>query len=238
MSNAQLQFTLHDNTRPTHIVVWQDRVEPTTTQTTVLNALVARIENLERTILELRETVESREPRSADGLFFPQAVNPIPDGIQEIQKVWDEYRERGGKEDSEESEEEEDTRVIHIIKEDSEAPTGPVVCVSESSNDSKEKEPEVEEGEVVETEENQEKQEVVEEGEVVEETQEEEEEAEEEEEEGEALTEFEWNGVTYYRDSELQVYMLDEDGDLNDTPIGRWSEEKQKILKFRASAPS
>ena len=49
-----------------------------------------------------------------------------------------------------------------------------------------------------------------------------EEEAEEAEEEEEAmeLEEFEYKGVTYYRDAENQVYQKDEDGDLDDTPIG------------------
>lgn len=64
---------------------------------------------------------------------------------------------------------------------------------------------------------------------------EEEAEAEEEEQEQEAeeLCEFEYKGVTYYRDSENLVYKLDDDGDLDDTPIGIWNEEKQKILKYK-----
>ena len=69
---------------------------------------------------------------------------------------------------------------------------------------------------------------------------EEEEEAEEEEEEVEEeaedealeLEEFEYKGVTYYRDAELQVYQLDTDGDLDETPIGVWNESKQKVLKY------
>ncbi len=69
---------------------------------------------------------------------------------------------------------------------------------------------------------------------------EEEAEAEEAEEEAEAeeeeqtiqYTEFEYKGVTYFRDTENQVYQVDADGDLDDTPIGIWSEEKQKLLKY------
>lgn len=55
-----------------------------------------------------------------------------------------------------------------------------------------------------------------------------------EEEEGEAmeLTEFEYKGATYYRDAENQVYQKDEDGDLDDDPIGVWNESKQKVLKY------
>ncbi len=63
-----------------------------------------------------------------------------------------------------------------------------------------------------------------------------EEEVEEEEEQEEAVeyVEFEYKGVTYFRDDENQVYQLDEDGDLDDTaPIGVWNPEKQKVLKYK-----
>ena len=61
-------------------------------------------------------------------------------------------------------------------------------------------------------------------------------EAEEEEAEEEALEleEFEYKGVTYFKDSENQVYEKDDDGDLNDTPIGVWNEEKKKVLKYKS----
>jgi hypothetical protein len=61
---------------------------------------------------------------------------------------------------------------------------------------------------------------------------EEEEGAEVEEDEALELEEFEYKGVTYYRDAELQVYQLDTDGDLDETPIGVWNESKQKVLKY------
>ena len=66
------------------------------------------------------------------------------------------------------------------------------------------------------------------------EEEEQEEEAEEEQEEDEALEleEFEFKGVTYYKDPEGQVYQKDDDGDLDDTPIGIWNEAKQKIQKY------
>ena len=47
------------------------------------------------------------------------------------------------------------------------------------------------------------------------------------------LEEFEYKGNTYYKDSENLVYCADEDGDLDDTPIGVWSAEKNKILKYK-----
>ena len=73
-----------------------------------------------------------------------------------------------------------------------------------------------------------------EEEEVQEEQEEEEAEEEEEEEEEEAVEyeEIEYKGVTYYKDSENQVYVLDADGDLDDTPVGVWNEEKKKVLKY------
>jgi hypothetical protein len=58
------------------------------------------------------------------------------------------------------------------------------------------------------------------------------EEAEEEEDEALELEEFEFKGVTYYKDPEGQVYQKDDDGDLDDTPIGIWNEAKQKIQKY------
>ena len=53
-----------------------------------------------------------------------------------------------------------------------------------------------------------------------------------EEEQALELTEFEYKGVTYFKDPENQVYQVDADGDLDDSPIGIWSEEKNKVLKY------
>jgi hypothetical protein len=78
--------------------------------------------------------------------------------------------------------------------------------------------------------------EVKEEMEVEEEVEvEEEEEEEDEEEDVMQLEPFEWKGVTYYKDSDNQVYQTDSDGDIDDTPIGVWNETKQKIVKFAAT---
>ena len=56
--------------------------------------------------------------------------------------------------------------------------------------------------------------------------------AEEEEEDDEAmeLEEFTYNDETYYRDAEGNVYQKDDDGDLDDTPIGTWDEENERIV--------
>jgi len=60
----------------------------------------------------------------------------------------------------------------------------------------------------------------------------EEDEDEDEDEEALELEEFEYKGVTYYKDTDNQVYQVGEDGDLDDTAIGVWNEEKQKVLKY------
>ena len=52
------------------------------------------------------------------------------------------------------------------------------------------------------------------------------------EEEVVTFEEFEYKGITYYKDSDGQVYQKDADGDLDDTPIGLWNEAKQKIQKY------
>lgn len=71
----------------------------------------------------------------------------------------------------------------------------------------------------------------VEEQEEEEEEKEEEEGEEEEEEEELSLEEFEYKGKTYYKDSENQVYQMDEEGDISD-PIGVWNETKNRIIPF------
>jgi hypothetical protein len=64
---------------------------------------------------------------------------------------------------------------------------------------------------------------------------EQEEEQEQEEEDGEEecieLEEFEYKGMTLYRDGESKVYSMDEDGALSE-PIGVWDEVKQRIKKI------
>ena len=55
-------------------------------------------------------------------------------------------------------------------------------------------------------------------------------EAEEEEEEPLELEDFEYNGETYYRDQDLNVYKPNEDGEVDaEAPIGRWLANRQTI---------
>jgi len=62
----------------------------------------------------------------------------------------------------------------------------------------------------------------------------EEEETEEEEEEEEALEldGFTHNGTPYYKDTDNNVYTVNEDGEVDDTPIGRWLEKRQTIKLY------
>ena len=62
-----------------------------------------------------------------------------------------------------------------------------------------------------------------------------EEEQEEQEEEALNVDHFEYNGQTYYRDAEGNVYQEDEEGAVDDTPIGRWLEAKQKVKFYPKS---
>ena len=52
--------------------------------------------------------------------------------------------------------------------------------------------------------------------------------------EEEELTEFEYKGNTFYRDSNNNVFMTDEDGDLVEEPIGSWNPEKNRIVMKKA----
>ena len=65
------------------------------------------------------------------------------------------------------------------------------------------------------------------------EEQEEVEEAEEAEEESLELDEFEFEGETYYKDPDNNVYKPNEDGEVDsEAPIGRWLEKKQTIKLY------
>lgn len=61
-----------------------------------------------------------------------------------------------------------------------------------------------------------------------------EEEEEEEEEEGLELEEFTFNGDSYYKDTDNNVYTANEEGEVEETPIGRWLEKRQTIKFYTA----
>jgi hypothetical protein len=65
----------------------------------------------------------------------------------------------------------------------------------------------------------------------VEDAEEEDVEEEVEEESSLELEEFEYKGMTLYRDPDNKVYRMDEEGALSD-PLGIWDDAKQKIKKI------
>jgi hypothetical protein len=60
---------------------------------------------------------------------------------------------------------------------------------------------------------------------------------EEEDEQGLELEPFDYKGSTYYRDQEKNVYMADEEGNVDpENPIGVWSEVKGRIITRKPNA--
>ena len=60
---------------------------------------------------------------------------------------------------------------------------------------------------------------------------------EEEDEQGLELEPFDYKGSTYYRDPEKNVYMADEEGNVDpENPIGVWSEVKGRIITRKPNA--
>ena len=86
-------------------------------------------------------------------------------------------------------------------------------------------------GDMEEEEEEEEEEDEAEEKEEDEEEAEKEEAEDSEEEEEEVLEEFEYKGSTYYRDSQNNVFMTDEDDNLLEEPIGTWNPDKKSIMK-------
>jgi len=232
-----MSFNLSISDVPTHVVVWQDK----DSNSALIKSLTERITSLEATVMNLlkKETpllsgldvrrgippLNIAQETDSRGLFkeLIEKPQPLPGNIYEMTSdnikfvdilptidVDDEDAE-GAEEDVEEAEDAE------VTEEDAEVEVE--VKKVDVEQDAEEKDAEGTE----EVEEEQEEQE--------------EQEEEEEQEEGQALelTEFEYKGVTYFRDPENQVYQVDTDGDLDDTPIGLWSEEKQKVLRFRSA---
>jgi hypothetical protein len=49
------------------------------------------------------------------------------------------------------------------------------------------------------------------------------------EEEAVELEEFTYKGKTYYKDGENQVYQMDKNGDVDETPVGIWNDQTKRI---------
>jgi hypothetical protein len=236
---------LPTSTTPLHIVLWKgvDTATPTVTSTSTpaplnletnetIKRLLDRITVLEGMVTGLVETQKS-------SIWFSQGLRPTPTGIEVVSR-----RESMGAESDIGTvlsqlvrPSDPNVRTVTIaptIELPARAASGPEPEATPS--DELEVEEEAVEEEVVEEEAVEE--EVVEEEAVEEETVEEEEEATprglEEEEEIVEYKEIEWKGQTYYVDSNQQVYEMDSDGDLVETPIGVWKEATQKLVRYKA----
>lgn len=205
--------------KPTHIVMWQD------SSTDTLANLTERLASLEKAVASLTSVgTAASASASASPVPCPEAVkrSPLISGIS-MERSADCSGNLCAVVDVPDA--------AALMKEVIEKP----FVLEPASSSSHEHEDELEEvdtdicpgDELLQEEEVQEEEEEAEE----EEAEEEEEELEEEEEAVE-YEEIEYKGVKYYKDSENQVYVLDADGDLDDTPVGVWNEEKKKVLKY------
>jgi hypothetical protein len=231
---------------PTHVVLWQEKEK----LTQLVESLVQRIGTLEASVNSLltktkkdtpllsgidtrrgvpplnivqeadprnllKELIETAPLPGLSGLSALPTVSALPGNIYEVTNG--------------------DSNIKVVQVSDTKNTMATPLIYTSMLVDSEDEEIEKEEEEVeveVEVEEQHEAEEQQEEDAEQEEEQQEQQE-EEEEEQQEELTEFEFKGVTYWRDSENQVYKVDDDGDLDDTPFGLWSSEKNKILKFQ-----
>ena len=191
--------------KPTHIVIYKEDGEYTLVPKKLLDELY-----------ELRERVKELTVKTRPSPFFGAELAPEPDGL-EVERAAADVKETFN-------------TIITKLEAPAAAVAKPAVVAPEF------KEVKIAAAAAAAPAAALEPEEVEEEGEEAEEVEEEAEEVEEGEEgEEEALEldEFEYKGATYYRDSENLVYQQDEDGDLDDTPIGVWNEAKQKILKYK-----
>lgn len=219
MSLATVSLSVNDSEtlkKPTHIIMWQDD-----SVSSLVTSLTSRVEALEKLLADK----EFRTPlisgidmkRRSDSIGCLSAVLPTSVNTETVFKELLSapldlktitIAPRMGQ----------DSIMYSDITPELESADAPAYAPVDAPVDAPEEEAQEEEVEEEEVE--------------VEEEVEEEEVEEEAEDEALELEEFEYKGVTYYRDAELQVYQLDTDGDLDETPIGVWNESKQKVLKY------
>lgn len=249
-----MSFNLSISDVPTHVVVWQDK----DSNSALIKILTERITSLEATVMNLlkKETpllsgldvrrgippLNIAQETDSRGLFkeLIEKPQPLPGNMYEMTSETIKFvdilptHEFGTDADAEEQDEDVDAECT----EETEG-TEETECTEELEEVKVEvkKDEQPNEAEDVEEQEQEQEEEAEQEEEQEAEAEEQQEDEGEEEAEEQALelTEFEYKGVTYFRDPENQVYQVDSDGDLDDTPIGLWSEEKQKVLRFRSA---
>jgi hypothetical protein len=228
---------LPNATTPLHIVLWKGAEKEDQ-----VKSLLDRISALESMVTTL---VESRK----SSLWFPSNLRPTPTGLEVVSR----RESMGGESDI--------GTVLSQIVRPTDDDVRTVTIVSEQKlpvpTKAEPEEAEVDLAEGVEAEEAEVDlaegvQDEVEEAEAaVEEAAVEAEEAEEaadeqaaveadeeaEEEEVVEYKEIEWKGKTYYVDAQSEVYEMDSDGDLIETPIGLWREATQKLVRYTKAAP-
>jgi hypothetical protein len=212
---------------PTHIVIYREGADPKSSDMNMqsiqrmqkmqnkVDDLMILVEKLSKRILHLELAAETNsriETEMKTTPFFGSSIVPEPTGlhVRRLSDVCDDSKTTF-------------RAIINGLTPPSNVQASTTKNVSIASH--------VEEihEEVNEDEEGQEQEQEQEEVEV----EEAEAEAEEQEEAAVELEEFEYKGTTYYKDSENLVYQVDVDGDLDDSPIGIWSEEKKKVLRYK-----
>jgi len=183
------------------------------------NVLLARIEKLEEEIKQLRQPMIPSNPLVGIEVITKEVITkePLkkdlileaPDRINEADRLLLNSTARKALEQEEQEEQEEDEQQEEQDEQDNEEKDEELFLEKEQE----EQQAQVEEEEEAEAEEA---------------------EAEEEEEEGQEVEEFEYKGATYYRDTEKNVYMLNEEGAL--TQIGVWSDVKARIIVKKPDA--
>ena len=224
--------TLNDVALPssdmkTHIVIYQEKNE------NVLEGLRSEVTRLSALVDILSTKVTQLESGAKTTPFFTAEVAPAPCGLD----VW---RISETPTSVVESEEIPSKDMLQVLIQKLPASSMDVERYLDASASGKvdvDEEEEEEEEEEQEEEEQEEGEEQEEEAEAMEEEVEtyveaDDQEAEAMEEEVETYVEFKYKGVTYYKDSDGQVYQADADGCLDDTPIGLWNEAKQKVQKY------
>ena len=222
--------TLNDVALPssdmkTHIVIYQEKNE------NVLEGLRSEVTRLSALVDILSTKVTQLESGAKTTPFFTAEVAPAPCGLD----VW---RISETPTSVVESEEIPSKDLLQVLIQKLPASSMDVERYLDASasgkvdvDEEEEEEEEQEEEEQEEGEEQEEEAEAMEE-EVEKYVEADDQEAEAMEEEVETYVEFKYKGVTYYKDSDGQVYQADADGCLDDTPIGLWNEAKQKVQKY------
>ena len=178
------------------------------------NVLLARIEKLEEEIKQLRQPMIPSNPLVGIEVITKEPLKKdlileAPDRINEADRLLLNSTARKALEQEEQEEQEEQDEQHEQDEQDNEEKDEELFLEKEQE----EQQAQVEEEEEAEAEEA---------------------EAEEEEEEGQEVEEFEYKGATYYRDTEKNVYMLNEEGAL--TQIGVWSDVKARIIVKKPDA--